>query len=119
MLFAYRANIDKLEVHLIVLDIHDITLLRSRIALAAVIGAFNACHMGQCGVKHREGVKKDLIPLRRLLLEIDLQNQPSLLVLLLIPTVLTDSHQLIILLVEVKIEMAYTTKVGGLHGSTI
>jgi hypothetical protein len=119
LLFTHRAYIDELEIHLIVFDIHDITLLRSRIALAAVIGAFNARHMGQCGVELGKGVKKDLITLRGLLLEIDLQNQSPLLILLLIPTVLTDPHQLIILLVEVKIEMAYTTKVGGLHGSTI
>jgi hypothetical protein len=48
-----------------------------------------------------ERVEKDLIALRRLLLEINLQNQSSLLVLLLIPTVLTDTHQFIVLLMEI------------------
>jgi hypothetical protein len=115
LLFTHRANVDELEVHLIVFDIHDITLLGARIALACVIGAFNTCHVGQCGVELCEGIEKDLITLRRLLLEINLQNQSSLLVLLLIPTVLTESHQLIILLIQIEIESACGAEIRRFH----
>jgi len=119
LLFAHRADVDELEVHLVVFDIHDITLLGSRIALACVIGAFNACYVGKSRVKHREGIKKDLIALRSLLLEINLQNESSFRILLLIPTVLTESHQLIILLIQIQEEPARGTEIGRLHRSTI
>jgi len=119
LLFTHRADVDEFEIHLVVFDIHDITLLGSRIALACVIGTFNACHMGKGGVELREGIKKDLIALRSLLLEINLQNESSFRILLLIPTVLTDPHQLIILLIQIQEEPARGTEIGRLHRSTI
>ena len=116
LFFTHRAYVDKFEVHLIVFDIHDITLLRSRIALTTIIGAFNTRHMGQCRVELCEGIEKDLITFRGLLLEINLQNKSSLLVLLLIPTVAACSYQLIVLLIEVEIESACGAEISRLHG---
>jgi hypothetical protein len=66
-----------------------------------------------------ELIHENTITLRGLLLKINLQNESSLLVLLLISTVLTDAHQLIILLIQIEIEFACGTEIGWLHGSTI
>ena len=115
LLFTHGADVDKLQIDRIMFDIHDITILRSCITFTAIIGAFNARDMGKCGVELGEGVNKYLIPLRRLLLEINLQNQSSFRILLLIPTVLTDPHQLIVLLIEVEIESACGTEIRRFH----
>jgi len=101
LFFTHGAYIEELECHWVKFHVQYITLLGSRIALATIIGAFNARDVGKCGVKLRVLVDKDLITLGRLLFQINLQNESSFRVLLLIPTVLTDAHQLVLLLMEI------------------
>jgi hypothetical protein len=64
-------------------------------------------------------IHENTITLRGLLLEINLQNQSSLFVFLLIPTVAAYSYQFIVLLIQIEIEFACGTEIGWLHGSTI
>lgn len=119
LFFTHRADVDELEIHLVVLDIHDIARLGTCVALTSVIGTFDACHVGKGRIKLGKGVQKDFIPLGCLLLEINLQNESSFRILFLIPTVLTDAHQLILLLVQIQEEPACGTEISRLHRSTI
>jgi len=83
------------------LDVNHITFLGTRIALATIIRAFNACHMGKGRVELGILVDQYLIALRSLLLEINLQNESSFFIFLLIPTIATQSHQFVLFLMEI------------------